>query len=113
MKVTKIKKAEIKLEEQQFNTMPGREKIEELLIHHLGQNHISKFEIVDCQEFLFWENKNDTLVIAFKAEDIWRFGADASMHFAIKLAKFREECGADEFTTQQVGRQTIMRFWWD
>ena len=110
--ITKINKAEVKLGEA-FNNMPGRETIENILLHYLGQNGISKYEAVNLPEKNFWTNEEDTLVIAIDNEEVWRFGADASMQFAINLACFKDECKADEFHAVRKGSKTIMRFWWD
>jgi len=108
----KIKRVEMKLENE-FNNMPGQEKIEELLIHYLGQNGTSKYEVVDAPEMKYWANDVDTLVIQIDGNDTWRFGEEAVMRFAISLTNFVQDIHCDEFQTQKNGSKTIMRFWWD
>lgn len=106
-------KSKLKLTKEGFNDCPSKEEIENLLVHYLGQNGISEYEIVDLPEKMFWCNAEDTLVIAVTNEDIWKFGANSTTQFAINLANFRSECKADEFHIAKEGRKTIMRFWWD
>ena len=108
-----IKESEIKLDEQ-FNNMPGKETVENLLVHYLGQNGVSKYKIVDITEGQrYWENKLDTLVIEINPEETYKSGAERVMEFAINLACFVKEIQCDEFQKIENGRTTILRFWWD
>lgn len=108
----KTKKAEMQLEGE-FNNMPGREKVEELLLHYLGQRGISEYKVVDVPEKKFWDNDNDTLVIEIDPNETWRFGEKAVGQFAINLANLVRELNCDEFHTEKNGSKFIIRFWWD
>lgn len=102
------KKAEVKLEEGGFNNMPGKEQVLTML-----ELSGVEYSVVDLDAPAYWENANDTLVIAFERLEVWRLGEATSMAFAIWLAKFIEQNGCDEFDTYTIGKRTAMRFWWD
>lgn len=112
MKIIK-KGVKVLLREEGYNNMPGREKIQELLMHYLGQNGVSKYEVANLEGKSYWNNGEDTLVIIVNEDDTWRFGADRSMYFATNLACFVKESACDEFHIEKKGRETAMRFWWD
>lgn len=111
--ITKIKKSEVKLAPEGFNNLPPKENIENLLMHYLGQKHVSEYEVVDIEDKNYWQNAEDTLVISIDDEETWRFGAQRSMQFATNLACFVKETQCDEFNVEKKGRATIIRFWWD
>ncbi len=111
--ITKTKRSEIKLAKDGFNNLMPREEIEELLLHYLGQRHVSEYMVVDVEKKMKWSNSEDTLVISIEDEETWRFGAENSMKFATNLARFVKESVCDEFEVEKKGRVTIIRFWWD
>lgn len=106
-------KSELKTDIEGYNMMEPREKIEELLIHYLGQNGTSKFEYVDVIGKSYWENCGDTLVIALDPTEATERGATSVMGFALALHKFIKEAHCDEDDHITLEGKTIIRFWWD
>lgn len=102
--------SQIKLEAEGFNNLESRAKVVELLDKHLGVDFYAPVD-VDGKEY--WSNNDDTLVIAVDPEEVWRFGGNKSLDFAVGLANFIQQCGADEFDTITLRGKRVMRFWWD
>lgn len=103
--------SEIKLEEQEFNNMDGREAVEKRLNGLIPEQ--IEYEPVDLTYPSYWANKNDTLVISFNSKQIHKLGPKASMDFAVGLARLATEMHCDEFDTLTRGDRTIVRIWWD
>ena len=95
-----LKKAEVKLSEQEFNSCPGRAEI----IRMLEKRTAGLYRVVDVLGKGYWENDEATLVIAIKEDR------------GEKIASAYEVCeSADEkdHIRERSGKEIIMRFWWD
>ena len=106
----KTVKSEIKLDEQGFNEMPGRESVEEALKRVFKEAH-KPVDIIEGESY--WKNDHATLVIQIDEAEIWRFGEKESFGTAIALARMVQRMNVDEFDSIKVGGKTIIRFWWD
>ena len=103
----KITKAEIRTDEEGYNDMPERKKIEELL----EQIKDGK-RIVDIDKD-YWQNTNDTLVFEIDCEELYRFGGKTIAETMQAINKFTYESKADEVETERKGAKIIYRYWWD
>ena len=99
-------KSELKLGEA-FNEMPGKEVIEK----HLA-NFPYGMTIVDTDRN-YWQNAEDTLVVQFDGDELYRFGGKTIADTLIGLMNFTNQTRPDEVDTDQRGAKVTVRMWWD
>lgn len=107
----KIEKSEVRLSEEEFNEMPGRANIMELIDAVFNQNCYEVVDIVEGREY--WKNNDDTLIIAVDREVVWQLGAKGSFNVALFLAQMIWQISVYEFQNTEVQDKMILRFWWD
>lgn len=101
-------KSEIKLDQEEFNSMPGREVIEK----YMGDMPVST-KYVDVTDRDYWQNNHDTLVFEIDGEDMYRFGGKSIAESIQAVIALTQEAGADEVHTELKGAKLIVRMWWD
>lgn len=100
------KQTTIKLSQEEFNEMPGREVIEEIL------KEMDGVTIVDTDK-LYWQNTEDTLVIEIDGSELFRFGGKTISDNMEKLTQLIHRTRPDELNSQTKGNKKILRLWWD
>lgn len=103
-------KSELKLDQEEFNSMPGRAEVMEMLAPMINLNQI---KLVDIAGEDWWANDYDTIVFAIDASEVWRLGEKAAVNFAMNMANLAKESRCDEFQEQTVGGKKVIRVWWD
>ena len=105
----KITKSTIKIDEQDFNSCPGREVIVRE-IAKAGLDQYLTYVDINPEFAKYWENDEATLVaeVTFPENPTKK-----DMAKALEIGSLARDFGADEYINRVVNGRHIIRMWWD